>query len=212
MFVKICGITSEDDALLAAAMGADAVGLVFAASSRRISSGRARDVVRRLPPEVLSIGVFRNERKERVVEIANTIGLRGVQLHGHETPEDTIWINERVPAVIKAFAASDPSLARYEAYGDVQLLIDSPEPGSGKTFDWDELSRSNLGRPFILAGGLSPTNVADAIATVQPWGVDVSSGVEARPGVKDPVKVQRFIAAAKNLSPEPPAADGSQIR
>ncbi len=199
MFVKICGITSVDDGLLAAALGADAVGLVFAASSRRITSGRARDIVRRLPPEVLSVGVFRNERKERVVEIANTIGLRTVQLHGHETPEETRWIASRVPAVIRAFSAGDPALGRVEDYGDVQILIDSAEPGSGKAFNWSTLDASSIGRPIVLAGGLNPDNVADAIAAVKPWGVDVSSGVEARPGVKDPVKVQRFIAVAKGL-------------
>ncbi len=199
MFVKICGITSVDDGLLAAALGADAVGLVFAASSRRITSGRARDIVRRLPPAVLSVGVFRNERKERVVETANTIGLRTVQLHGHETPEETRWIADRVPAVIRAFSARDPALARVEDYGDVQILIDSAEPGSGKAFDWSTLDTASVGRPIILAGGLNPDNVAGAIAAVRPWGVDVSSGVEARPGVKDPVKVQRFLAIAKDL-------------
>ncbi len=197
--MKICGITSEEDALLAAALGADAVGLVFAASSRRITSGRARSVVRRLPPEVLSVGVFRNERKERVAEIANTIGLRTVQLHGHETPEETRWIADRVPAVIRAFAAADPALLRYEDYGDVQILIDSAEPGSGKKLDWTTLNPSPIERPFILAGGLKPENVVEAISVAAPWGVDVSSGVESRPGVKDPVKVQRFIAAAKKL-------------
>lgn len=199
MFVKICGITTEEDALLAAALGADAVGLVFAASSRRITAGRARDVVRRLPPEVLTVGVFRNERKERVVQIANEIGLRAVQLHGHETAEETRWVAERVPAVIRAFAAADPAMGRLEELGDVQLLVDSPEPGSGKTFDWDALAQSKIERPFMLAGGLNADNVASAIATVSPWGVDVSSGVEAKPGTKDPVKVQRFIAAAKGL-------------
>lgn len=199
MFVKICGITTEDDGLLAAGLGADAIGLVFAESSRRITPGRARDVVRRVPPEVLSVGVFRNESRERVVETANTVGLRAVQLHGHESAEDTVWIAERVPAVIKAFSAADPSLHRYEDYGDVQLLIDSPVPGSGKTFDWTTLCDAGIERPFLLAGGLTPENAKQAIDTVNPWGLDVSSGVEARPGLKDPVKVQRFIAVAKQL-------------
>lgn len=199
MFVKICGITTEGDALLSAGLGADAIGLVFAESTRRITAGRARDVVRRLPPEVLTVGVFRNERKERVVDIVNKVGLRAVQLHGHENVEETLWIRERVPAVIRAFAASDPALQRYEEYGDVQLLIDSPEPGSGKTFDWDALAKAKIDRPFMLAGGLNAENVSDAISLVSPWGVDVSSGVEAKPGTKDAVKLQRFIAAAKGL-------------
>lgn len=200
LFVKICGVTTEEDALLVAAMGADAVGMVFAASSRRITAGVARDIVRRLPPEVLSVGVFRDESRERVVETANTIGLRVVQLHGHESAEDTRWVAERVPNVIRAFSIADPSLeqSRLAEFGSVALLIDSPMPGSGEAFDWESLDQLSLRRPFLLAGGLEPTNVAAAVETVRPWGVDVSSGVEARPGVKDPVKVQRFIANARH--------------
>ncbi len=201
MFVKICGVTTEDDALLAAGLGADAIGMIFATSSRRISSGTARDIVRRLPPEVLTVGVFRNESKERVVEIANKVGLRAVQLHGHESAEDTRWVAERVPTVFRAFSAADPALDRLSAFGDVRLLIDSPEPGSGEAFDWRTLEDRDIDRPFLLAGGLHPDNVAEAIALVRPWGVDVATGVEARPGIKDPSKVQRFIAAAR-------AADG----
>jgi phosphoribosylanthranilate isomerase len=199
LFVKICGITTEGDALLAAALGADAVGLVFAASSRRVTSGRARDIVRLLPPYVLSVGVFRNESRERVVETANTIGLRVVQLHGHENPEDTRWVAERVPNVIRAFSIGDPALApaRLAEYGPVQVLIDSPLPGSGEPFDWELLDRLRIGRGFVLAGGLTADNVALAVQTVRPWGVDVSSGVEARPGTKDPVKVRQFIANAR---------------
>lgn len=199
LFVKICGITTEADALLAAAMGADAVGMVFAASSRRVTTGVARDIVRRLPPEVLTVGVFRNESRERVVEIANSIGLRVVQLHGHESPEDTRWVAERVPNVIRAFSVQDPALERRRLaeYGPVRLLVDSPLPGSGEVFDWQLLGELSAERGFILAGGLTPDNVGHAVASVEPWGVDVSSGVEASPGVKDPVKVQRFIAHAR---------------
>ena len=201
MFVKICGITNEDDALLCAGLGADAIGLVFAASSRRVSSGVARDIVRRLPPEILTVGVFRNERKERVVEMANKIGCRAVQLHGHESPDDTRWIAARVPAVVRAFAAGDPALQRIDDYGDVRVLIDSPEPGSGKAFDWRMLRDSNFTTPFLLAGGLTPENVGSAISMLRPAGVDVSSGVESRPGVKDPVKVAHFITAARKAVP-----------
>ncbi len=198
-FVKICGITNEADALVAAGLGADAVGMIFAASSRRITSGVARDIVRRLPPEILTVGVFRNERRDRVVEVANTIGLRAVQLHGHESPEDTRWIAERVPSVIKAFAAGDPALRRHEEYGPVRILVDSPEPGSGKPFDWERLGAEPIGAPFVLAGGLDHDNVARAIELLQPWGVDVATGVESKPGHKDPVKIRRFIAAARSV-------------
>jgi phosphoribosylanthranilate isomerase len=197
MFVKICGVTTVDDALLAAGLGADAVGMIFAASSRRVSQGEARDIARRLPGEVVSVGVFRNERRERVVELANTIGLRAVQLHGQESPEDTRWVAERVPIVIRAFAATDPALARAADYGPVWLHVESSTPGSGQVFDWAVLEEAPLDRPFILAGGLDPGNVADAVETVRPWGIDVATGVEASPGRKDPARLRRFLAEAR---------------
>lgn len=198
IFVKICGITSVDDALVAAGLGADALGLNFVgSSSRRITVNRGREIIRRLPPEVLTVGIFRNESREKVVEVANTIGLRAVQLHGHETAEDTRWVAERVPAVIRAFSAQDPALERHEEFGPVRLLIDSPEPGSGHTFDWSRMDELASGRPILLAGGLNPDNVASAVETVRPWGVDAASGIESSPGHKDPVLVRRFIANAR---------------
>ncbi len=203
MFVKICGVTRVDDALLAAGMGADAVGMIFAASRRRIAVAEARDIVRRLPPEVTPVGVFRNESRERVAETANSLGLGAVQLHGSESPEDTRWVAARVPVVIRAFAATDPALLDVDAYGPVQLLIDSETPGSGEVFDWAVLEGAPPHRPYILAGGLDPTNVADAVRSVRPWGVDVSTGVESSPGRKDPAKVRAFIAAAREAAPNP---------
>lgn len=204
MFVKICGVTNAEDALLAAGLGANAVGMIFAASSRRISTGEARDIVRRLPPEVLPVGVFRDERAARVAEIANSIGLRAVQLSGHESPEDTRWLAGRVPVVIKGFDAAEPALARADEYGAHRLLIDSPEPGSGKTFDWTLLHKAPVNRPFLLAGGLRPGNVVEAIETVRPWGVDVATGVEASPGVKDPAKLRQFMVAVRSVAPDEP--------
>src|SRR3984957_19725902 len=105
MLIKICGITSEPDAMLAAALGADAVGFIFAPSPRQVSPQAVRSIIERMPPEILSVGVFRNESRVRVVDIVNSIGLRAAQLHGDETIEDTQWIAERVPLVIKAFPA-----------------------------------------------------------------------------------------------------------
>ena len=110
MFVKICGITNEDDALLATALDADALGFVFAPSTRQVDPETVRDIVRRLPPEMHTVGVFRNERPEHIVEIAGRAGLHGVQLHG-EPPSEVAWIRERVQFVIQAFAAGDPALA-----------------------------------------------------------------------------------------------------
>lgn len=205
MFVKICGVTTVEDALLAAGLGADALGLNFySGSPRRIGRETARDIVRRVPPEVLSVGVFRNEVRERVVEVANVVGLRAVQLHGDESPEDTRWIGERVPAVIRAFGIDDPMLVSGADYGPHRLMIDSPSPGSGKSFDWRLLSQRVGDRPYILAGGLNPENVARAIEELGPWGVDAASGVESSPGRKDPAKVRRFLAAARAAVPPAP--------
>lgn len=197
MFVKICGITTEDDALLAVAMGADALGFVFAPSTRQIAAGHVRDIVRRLPPEILTVGVFRNEAPERVVEIVQTVGLGGAQLHGHESPEVARWVRARVNLVIQAFEAGSAGLSHADDWGADAILIDSPEPGSGKVFDWSLAEGAPSGRRILLAGGLTPENVAGAIRRIDPWGVDVSSGVEASPGHKDPRKVRAFIANAK---------------
>ncbi len=204
MFVKICGITSEEDALLAVAMGADAVGFVFAPSRRQIAPGIARDIVKRLPPEILTVGVFRDEAAQRVVEIVNTAGLRSAQLHGHESPEVTRWIRERLPFVIQGFTAGDLSLERADEYGADAILIDSPRPGSGEVFDWSLAEGAPAGRRVIMAGGLTPDNVADAIHSVAPWGVDVATGVEVddgEPGKKDARKVKAFIESARAAAP-----------
>lgn len=197
MFVKICGLTSEEDALLAVAQGADAVGFVFAPSPRQLAAAIARDIARRLPPEVLTVGVFRNEAPSRVVEICQFAGLRAAQLHGHESPADCQWVRSRVGLLIRGFAAGDPDLDRFDDYHADIALIDSPTPGSGEVFDWSLAERAPSNRPLLLAGGLTPDNVAEAIHQVQPWGVDVSTGVESAPGRKDALKVSRFIAAAK---------------
>jgi phosphoribosylanthranilate isomerase len=197
VFVKICGVTSEEDALLATAMGADAVGFVFAPSSRQIQPSRVRDITRRLPPEILTVGVFRGDSPTRVVETVNEAGLRAAQLHGRERPEDARYVAERVPFLIKAFTAGDPLMDRAEEYGAAAILVDSPVPGSGELFDWTALDGTQRGHRLILAGGLTADNVAEAIDVVRPWGVDVSSGVEAAPGRKDPAAVRRFIHSAR---------------
>jgi phosphoribosylanthranilate isomerase len=197
MFVKICGTTSEEDALLAVAMGADAVGFVFAPSPRQIAPQRAADIAKRLPPEILTVGVFRNETPSRVVEVVNGAGLRAAQLHGQESPETTRWVRQRLPFVIQSFRAGDASVARAPEWGADAVLLDSDDPGSGLVFDWT-LAEAPARSRLILAGGLHAGNVADAIAQVRPWGVDVVSGVEAEPGRKDAVKLREFVATARD--------------
>lgn len=197
MFVKICGITNESDALLAVAMGADAIGFVFAPSPRQIAPQIARDIARRLPPEIITVGVFRDESAQRVVEVVNSMGLRGAQLHGRESPAEARWVSQRVPFTIKAFGDGDRLIDKIDEYAVSAVMLDSAEPGSGQVFDWSLAAAVPVGTRVILAGGLDPDNVGAAIERVQPWGVDVSSGVEASPGKKDAVRVRHFINNAK---------------
>ena len=207
MFVKICGITSEEDGLLAVAMGADAVGFLFAPSPRRISPSLARDIARRLPPEILTVGVFRNEDPRTVVRIANQARLGAVQLHGRESPEETRSVRQQVGRVIKAFRAGSEELERAKSYGADVVLVDAEQPGSGKVFDWALAERAAGSLPVLLAGGLTPENVAAAIGKTRPWGVDVSTGVESAPGRKDPRLVREFIGAARLAAAELPAPE-----
>ncbi|MGI8938604.1 MAG: phosphoribosylanthranilate isomerase [Iamia sp.] len=210
MFVKICGITSEEDALLAVAMDADALGFNFAPSIRRIAPVVARDIVKRLPPEIITVGIFQDEAPERVVSIVNQAGLRAAQLSGRESADTTQFIAQRVPMVIKAFAAGTPELSRARDHGVEVVMLDGKTPGGGQTFDWSLATDVPPGLKVVLAGGLRPDNVAQAVAQVRPWGVDVASGVErdgGTPGEKDPRKVRLFVAnaraAAAQLQHEP---------
>ena len=198
MFVKICGVTREEDALLATALGADAVGFVFAPSSRQVAVPIVRDIVRQLPADIMTVGVFRDESAKRVVEVVNGIGLRAAQMHGHETPEDCQWVSERVPVTIRALAAGSSDLDHFDEFNADFLLLDSPNPGSGEVFDWSLAEGAPSNRHMLLSGGLDPTNVISAIERVAPYGVDVSSGVESRPGRKDPRLLRAFIEAARS--------------
>ena len=201
MFVKICGITTAKDALLATALGADALGFVFAPGSpRMVTVDEATDIVKRLPfDEVITLGVFRDERPERVAEIVNKVGLKGAQLHGREPAAEVVHVRRRVPLVIQGFAAGDPAISMASEGPADLVLLDAPNPGSGRVFDWCEVDGALDGVRLLLAGGLTPDNVADAIGRVRPWGVDVSTGVETAPGSgrKDPRKLRRFIEAAR---------------
>jgi phosphoribosylanthranilate isomerase len=203
VFVKICGTTSEEDALLAVALGADAVGFIFAPSSRQVSPSIARDIAKRLPREILTVGVFRDEAPQRVVDIVEFAGLKAAQLHGRETPDQTRWVRRRLPFVIQAFPAGDAAVARAREYGADAILLDHPTPGSGRVFDWALASEAPTGLQVIIAGGLTTDNVGGAVAAVQPWGVDVVTGVEKEPGHKDPVKLRAFVAAARAAEAPP---------
>ncbi|MDE3085480.1 MAG: phosphoribosylanthranilate isomerase [Acidobacteriota bacterium] len=202
MLIKICGITSEADALLAVGLGADAVGFVFAPSTRQVAPRAVQQIVDRLPREILTVGVFRDEAPARVVEIVNGIGLRAAQLHGHETAEQTRWVAERVPLTIRAFPAGHPDVARIDDYGATMVMVDAASPGSGEVFDWRLAEGVADPTRLIVSGGLRAENVADAIAHLRPYGVDVSSGVEAEPGRKDPARLRAFVVAARRAALE----------
>lgn len=205
MFVKICGITNEEDALLAVALGADALGFVFASGSpRQVSPADVGAILRRLPATIATIGVFRDERPERVVEIVNSLGLGGAQLHGREPASEVRWVRDRVPLVIQGFAAGDPTLASVREGGADFVLVDAAEPGSGRAFDWALAEGVPAGVRLLLAGGLTPDNVAGAILRVRPFGVDVSTGVETEPGSgrKDPARMRRFVEAVRAAADE----------
>jgi phosphoribosylanthranilate isomerase len=207
LFVKICGITSEADALLCVGCGADAVGFIFAPSARQVSVQVAADIAKRLPPEILTVGVFRDEAPQRVVETVQMAGLGAAQLHGHESSDETAWVRSRVPMVIKAFPAGDRTIGRFADFGADFLLIDGVNPGSGEVFDWRLAEGVADPTRLIVSGGLHPGNVAQAVAHLRPYGVDVDSGVEAAPGRKDPLKVHDFIANARAAGVEAEARD-----
>jgi phosphoribosylanthranilate isomerase len=207
LFIKICGITSEADALLCVSFGADAVGFIFAPSARQISVQLAGDIAKRLPPEILTVGVFRDEAPQRVVEKVQRAGLGAAQLHGHESAQETAWVRTRLPLVIKAFPAGDRTIARFTDFGADYLLIDGDNPGSGEVFDWRLAEGVVDPNRLIVSGGLRPENVAQAVAHLHPYGVDVDSGVEASPGRKDPLKVRDFIVNARAAETEVEARD-----
>jgi phosphoribosylanthranilate isomerase len=207
LFVKICGITSEADALLAVSLGASAVGFIFAPSPRQVSVHLAGDIAKRLPEHVLTVGVFRNEAPQRVVAAMQFARLGAAQLHGQETADETQWVRARVPIVIKAFRAGERAIGRFTDFGADYLMVDGENPGSGQVFDWRLAEGVVDHHRLIVSGGLQPDNVAQAVAHLRPGGVDVSTGVESAPGRKDPLLVRNFIVNARQADAEAAARD-----
>jgi phosphoribosylanthranilate isomerase len=213
--VKICGVTRPEWAVAAAEAGADAVGLVFAESPRRVTVAQAAEIVRALPRGVAPVGVFVDEEPGAILRLADEVGFGVVQLHGDEPP-GVLSALDRLK-VIKAFRVADEGdvlLAREWKQQSERLgqpadgyLVDArvaggPKGGSGQLADWGLAARMIFEgfRPLVLAGGLSPDNVAEAIRAVRPWGVDGSSGLESAPGVKDPDKIRAFVAAVRGCT------------
>ena len=211
LFVKVCGVTSVDDARLAVDAGADAVGLVFwPGSPRHVSVGAAREIADALPPFVVRVGVFVDAAPGELARVAEAAGLDMLQLHGAEPPEIFDVLPRRALKAIRVGEDFQPEEAlRYEGRA-AGLLLDTKAGaapgGTGRTFDWSLIRPvRDRARFVLLAGGLTPENVAEAIAAARPDGVDVSSGVEAAPGRKDPSRVRAFVAAVRKAEQTPRA-------
>ena len=201
VIVKICGITNLPDALEAVEAGADVIGFVFCESSRRcVGVEQASAIIQQLPQHVVKAGVFVDAPTDNVTEAARKCGLNLLQFHGSETPEYCLGFGLMS---MKAFRVKGPeSLEELRNYPTDAWLLDTYTPGkqggTGERFDWAIAAAARqMGRPIFLAGGLTPENVAEAIRQAQPYGVDVSSGVEASPGKKDQARLRAFIRAAK---------------
>jgi phosphoribosylanthranilate isomerase len=201
--VKICGLTRAEDALAAAAAGADLVGFLFYEPSPRcVTVAQAAQIGRQLPPFVGRVGVFVNPKPDAVLRAIAECGLTLLQFHGDEPPE---FCRQFGLMTMKAFRLRDASsLAALPGYATDAWLLDAWSPaahgGTGERFNWDlAVAARQHGRPIFLAGGLTPDNVAAAVRQVQPFGVDVSSGVERAPGLKDAARMRAFIAAAKSV-------------
>ncbi len=205
MKIKICGITSKQDAFAAVELGVDALGFIFAKSPRRIEPEKARAIINSLPPFVKIIGVFVNEAPAKIREITEYCALDMIQFHGDETPDDC---NKFMPRAVKAFQLKDEStLEQMNLYsGKIRaLLFDAfskdKRGGTGKTFDWNlAIKGKDLGMPIILSGGLNPSNIEEAIKTVKPYAVDVNSGIEISPGKKDHVLMKQLFEVIKRLN------------
>ncbi len=234
-WIKICGTTTRDDALAAVEAGADAVGFVFAPGPRRIAPESAQEIATALPRTIDKVGVFANESAERIESVARQVGLTVVQLHGDESPDfarrlfrrsdgrpdgrarlrvfKAVSVMPGVEGVLREFASDavdgvllDSTVLRVACMGQGTELV---RGGTGVCFDWKRATDFVPGiakrTRIILAGGLSPANVADAVRILNPWGVDVCTGVEASPGAKDHEKIRAFVAAVRDAAPGAPS-------
>jgi phosphoribosylanthranilate isomerase len=205
MLIKICGITRLEDAQLAVDCGVNALGFVFwPGSPRSMDPVRAQAIAARLPPFVTPVGVFVNQPAEYVNGVAASVGLGVVQLHGDETLDFAASV-ERPVLKAMTLATGDAAIDGWPAR--TMVLLDAHDPvrrgGTGRTIDWTRAAAIAARRPIVLAGGLNPDNVAEAIERVRPFGIDVSSGVEAAPGVKDHGRLRRLFDAIRHVDSSP---------
>ena len=197
MFVKICGITRLQDALCAVEHGADAIGFIFAESKRKVSISIVSEIVEQLPKNFLTIGVFRDQNPQQIIETIHEAGLVGAQLHGQESVQEVAEVASVIKFIVKSVVAGSVDAKNADQFATEMIMVDSANPGSGTNYDLNLLRELPPSVRLILSGGLTVSNVAPSIKTASPWGVDVSSGVESTPGIKDYSKIRDFIANAR---------------
>ncbi|MEV2271534.1 phosphoribosylanthranilate isomerase [Nonomuraea africana] len=195
MFVKICGLSEPEHVEAAVEAGADAIGFVMTASPRRVTPSRAAELAALAPSHVLTVGVFMGEPVEEVRQAAKAAGVGAIQLHGRHPHADFTALKELDLTLVRAVAA-DADL-RTGAFDEDLLIVDAPRAGAGEPWDWAAVRGRPSGR-WLLAGGLDPANVRQAVEAAQPWGVDVSSGVEVARGVKDSALIRSFLRAVRS--------------
>jgi phosphoribosylanthranilate isomerase len=196
-FVKICGVTTMDDAKFVVSAGASALGLILAESSRRLTLDQAREIAQTTDGELLRFGVFRHNDDDFILEHVDALGVDVVQVHGDLSAALLGALRERPVLVVKALSVDEPSFLNFDEETVDAVLIDGPRPGSGETYSLEYVKERDFRVPVIAAGGLTPANVSEVIKTTRVAGVDSSSGVERQPGEKDPGLVESFIANAR---------------
>ena len=197
-YVKVCGLRHPEQARVALDAGADAIGVVFSATSpRRVDVDQARAIIDAVTGKIDTVVVTNDLAAEEAARLARDIGATVLQLHGSYSADDIARAQAILPRVWRATSLAESADISVGGYGEEALLLDAPRPGSGERWDLSALDALDLSGRWLLAGGLNPGNVASAIADAHPWGVDVSSGVESAPGIKDFDKIRAFVAAAR---------------
>ncbi len=197
IFIKVSGVTSEEDALFSIGLGASAIGFEFGPTARRITPSAAHDIVRRLPVGALSVGVFTSELPQKVVEVTNTLGLSAAQLDGAFSASAIEWVAERVTTVIRSFRRADDVRSAPAIDGVDYFLLPEDDDVYALEDCLEIFADLSIPTPLIASGGLNATNVVQVVQNFPIWGVDVRAGVEAEPGLKDPVQLGEFIANAR---------------
>lgn len=195
--MKVCGVTNVSDAKMVVSSGASALGLILAASPRRVTLDQAREIAAATSGEIIRCAVFRDNDDEFIFEHLDALDVDVVQVHGSLSAKLLETMRERSLLIVKALNIEDAEFEHYDESGVDAVLIDGPRPGSGVTHSWDRLRERHFAVPVIAAGGLNPSNVADVISITTAWGVDCASGVESGPGKKDRGMVEGFVSSAQ---------------